>query len=187
MENTPFIRQTIPADLDAVMQIYTAARAEMAATGNPHQWGDSHPPRAMIEADIDAGKSYVLVDETNGNDAAYPRRIRAVFYFAIEDDPTYAEIDGAWLDVDVPYGVVHRIARAPGAKGAGAACLAWCFGQCGNIRIDTMAANASMHKLLVRLGYKRCGVIRLGLFDDPAMDERIAYQKTEPRAAKEGN
>jgi len=187
MENTRFIRQTTLNDLDAVMQIYAAARAEMAAAGNPHQWGDAHPARAMIEADIEAGKSYVLVDEANGNNTAYPRGILAVFYFAIEEDPTYAHIDGAWLDETLSYGVVHRIARAPGANGAGAACLAWCFDQCGNIRIDTMIANAPMHKLLVRLGYKRCGVIRLGLFDDPAMDERIAYQKTEQRTTKEGN
>jgi len=34
-----------------------------------------------------------------------------------------------------------------------------------------------MHKILQRMGYTRCGVIRLGLFDEPALDERIAYQK----------
>ena len=172
------IRKTTSADLDAVMQIYAHAQAEMAAAGNPDQWGDTHPPRALIEADISAGKSYVLVDDKNGNDAAYPRGILAVFYFAVEDDPTYAKIEGSWAQANVAeYGVVHRIARAPGAKGAGAACLKWCYDQCGHVRIDTMEANVPMHKLLKRLRYERCGVIRLGLFDDPAMDERIAYQK----------
>jgi len=172
------IRKTQSADLDAVMRIYAHAQAEMSAAGNPHQWGDAHPPRALIEADIAVGKSYVLV--TDGNDIPNEGGIVAVFYFAVEDDPTYTHINGAWLDTDALYGVVHRIARMPGAKGAGALCLEWCFDQCGNLRIDTMEANTPMHKILQRMGYARCGVIRLGIFDDADMDERIAYQKVQP-------
>jgi len=171
MKTKSEIRKTTPADLNAVMKIYAQAQAEMIESGNPYQWGDAHPPRALIEADIAAGKSYVLADEMGW--------IFAVFYFAVEDDPTYTHIDGAWLDADAPYGVVHRIARAPEARGAGAACMEWAFARCGNVRIDTMEANTPMQKMLARLGYTRCGIIRLGLFDDAAMDERIAYQKVK--------
>jgi len=95
----------------------------------------------------------------------------------VEDDPTYGVIDGAWLEAEGAYGVVHRIARAAHAKGAGAACLAWCFAQCGNVRIDTHRANAAMLALLARQGYTQCGIIRLGLFDEAALDERVAFQK----------
>ena len=163
------IRKTTPADLDTVMDIYAYARQQMANNGNPDQWGTVHPPRGLIEEDIRAGRSYVCVTDDDV--------IAAVFYFAVEEDPTYAHIDGAWLKENAPYGVVHRIARAAEGKGAGAVCLAWCLAQCGNVRIDTHEHNVPTLRLLEKLGYTRCGVIRLGLFDAAAMDERVAFQK----------
>jgi len=156
------IRKTTPADLDAVMEIYAYARAYMQESGNPNQWHDNHPPRTLIENDIKTGLSYVCEDES---------KIVAVFYFNVENEPTYNEIDGHWLS-DEPYGVVHRIARGPGAKGAGAACLEWCVARHANIRIDTHRDNAAMLKLLEKLGYMYCGIIWL-----ENGDERLAYQK----------
>jgi hypothetical protein len=105
---TQSIRKTTAADLDAVMGIYAYARAVMAASGNPGQWGEAHPPRELVEDDINKGLSYVC--ECGG-------RIEAVFCFEEADEPTYARIDGEWLN-DAPYGVVHRIARAPKARKA---------------------------------------------------------------------
>ena len=162
------IRKTTPADLPAVMDIYHRAQLRMAAEGNPHQWGVAHPPQALIEADIAAGHSYVCEDT--------PGRVGAVFYWCVADDPTYASINGAWA-APGPYGVVHRIARHEEAKGAGAFCLEWCFAQHPNVRIDTFKDNRAMLVMLQRLGYVYCGVIRLGVCDDPAMDERLAFQK----------
>ena len=159
------IRKTTIADLQAVLNIYYDAREFMRETGNPNQWKNTHPPQAMIEGDIDAEKSYVCVCD----DA-----IVAVFYFNIEIDPMYVKIDGRWLN-DEPYGVVHRIARAQNAKGAGAFCLEWCFQQCGNLRIDTHEDNVPMKKLLDRLGYLYCGIVWM-----PNGDERLAYQKCMP-------
>ncbi|MCL2603637.1 MAG: NAD-dependent DNA ligase LigA [Defluviitaleaceae bacterium] len=172
-----YIRKTTNDDLDTVMDIYAYARKTMKESGNPDQWGDDHPPRATIEGDIRAGLSYVC--ESGG-------RVIAVFYFNIAADPTYTRIDGNWLDDTLPYGVVHRIARAEGAKGAGKACLEWCYALCGNIRIDTHKNNAPMIKLLEKSGYGYCGVIRLGLFDDPYLDERRAYQKISPVSRMKG-
>ena len=157
------IRKTTPADLDAVMEIYAYARAYMKDSGNPNQWHDAHPPRALIEKDIKAGLSYVY--EQDG-------KIAAVFYFNVEEEPTYSKIDGQWLN-DEPYGIVHRIARGPGAKGAGSACLEWCAAQYPNIRIDTHRDNTAMLKLLENLGYVYCGVIWLA-----NGDERLAYQRS---------
>jgi hypothetical protein len=181
MNMTYSIRKSLLTDIDEIMQIYTHARAEMAKS-NPTQWGDNHPSREMIVADVAAGKSYVCVSDTGDSGTAYTaKRIAAVFYFAVEDDPTYAVIDGEWLDGSAPYGVVHRIARAAWAKGAGAFCMEWCFGECANIRVDTHPDNAPMLKILDRLGYSRCGIIRLGLFEEAEMDERVAFQKIENR------
>jgi len=159
------IRKTTTADLPAVMQIYTEARQMMVESGNLNQWTNGHPPQVIIENDIASGKSYVCTHEES---------ILAVFFLDTAPDPTYAKIDGAWKDNDVQYGVVHRIARARDAKGAGAFCLEWCFGQIPNIRIDTHKDNAPMIKLLGNLGYHYCGIIWLA-----NGDERLAFQKCQ--------
>ncbi|MCL2401702.1 MAG: GNAT family N-acetyltransferase [Oscillospiraceae bacterium] len=156
------IRKTTTADLDTVCRIYDEGRAIMRQSGNHEQWGGVHPPRALIEEDIRDGTSYVCV---RGDE------ILCVFYFNIERDPTYAKIDGAWLN-DEPYGVVHRIARGFHAKGAGAFCLQWCFEQCGNLRIDTHSDNVPMRRLLDKLGFTYCGIIWI-----ENGDERLAFQK----------
>ena len=156
------IRKAMLTDLDTVMEIYAYARTYMQQNGNPNQWHDSHPPRELIENDIKAGLCYVCEDKT---------KIGAVFYFNIEHEPTYSKIDGKWLNSE-PYGVVHRIARGPGAKGAGAICLEWCASKHPNIRIDTHSDNTAMMKLLESMGYIYCGIIWL-----ENGDERLAFQK----------
>lgn len=42
------IRKTKPEDLAEVMEIYAEARAFMARTGNPTQWGDGYPQEKLI-------------------------------------------------------------------------------------------------------------------------------------------
>jgi len=175
------IRKTTNNDLEAVMEIYAYARAYMRENGNPMQWGDVHPPQSAIEEDIRTGRSYVITDDD---------RIIAVFYFNVEEEPTYNKIEGAWLNND-PYGVVHRIAKAPrptnehvqnqrhtatqsmGGSSVGAIALNWCIAQHPNIRIDTHKDNTAMLRLMDKLGFTRCGTIWL----DDLGDERIAFQK----------
>ncbi|MDR3324805.1 MAG: pantetheine-phosphate adenylyltransferase [Spirochaetaceae bacterium] len=167
------IRKTTADDLDAVMRLYAQARQFMRDNGNPHQWGDEHPARELLERDLAEGSGYVCMDGGG---------IAAAFHFSVADDPTYQTIDGGrWLNA-LPYGVVHRLARRGDATGAGALCLEWCFNQCRNIRIDTHDDNAVMQKTLARLGYRYCGVIHL-----PDGAERIAYQKHIQRAAFPGS
>ena len=157
-----FIRKTTMDDIDAVCEIYAGARAFMREYGNTEQWKDGHPSLEIIEGDIRDGLSYVCVD---GDDIA------AVFFYSADRDPTYAKIDGRWLN-DEPYGVVHRIARSRRVKGAGGFCLEWCLGQCRNLRLDTHRDNAPMRRLLEKLGFTYCGIIWL-----ENGDERMAYQK----------
>jgi len=155
------IRKTVLDDLPAVMEIYAYARTYMQESGNPNQWHDNHPPQELIESDIKAELSYVCADENT---------VLAVFYFNVETEPTYEKIEGNWLNNE-PYGVVHRLARGPNGKGAGAACLNWCQAQHPNIRIDTHRDNIAMLKLLEKHGYKYCGIIWL-----ENGDERLAFQ-----------
>ena len=164
------IRKTTAGDLEEVCRIYADARDFMRDNGNPNQWRGNHPPRETIEDDIEAGNSYVCVRDSI---------IAAVFYFNIEADPTYGQIDGQWLS-GTPYGVVHRIARAGSVagKGVGAYCIEWCFERCGNLRIDTHRDNAHMIRLLNKLGFAYCGIIWL-----QDGDERRAFQKCAPQGA----
>ena len=155
------IRKAVPGDLAQIMEIYAEARRFMSENGNS-QWDDGYPAQGLIEGDLAAGFSYVCLEDGE---------IAAVFYFNVECEPTYAKIDGNWLD-GAPYGVVHRIAKRKGHKGAGEFCLDWCFSRCGNVRIDTHRDNMPMRRLLDRLGYRYCGIIWL-----MNGDERMAFQK----------
>ena len=158
------IRKTKPEELPALLEIFADARRFMAENGNPTQWGDRFPLPETVQADIQAGNSYVCMDDG---------RIAATFALITTGEPTYRVIrGGAWLD-DEPYGVVHRIAAAQGTHGAASFCMEWCLQKCGNIRIDTHRDNQPMQRLLRKLGYARCGVIEL----ENGRGERLAFQK----------
>lgn len=156
------IQKATLSQLLPILAVYEKARTFMVQTGNPTQWGTNYPPEEMIRQDILDGKCYVNL---------WNNKILAVFYFSIESDPTYAYIDGAWLN-DAPYGVIHRIAVGESGKAAAAACFAFAESLCDNIRIDTHENNIPMQRCLAKHGFVRCGTIYL---EDG--DPRIAYQK----------
>lgn len=157
------IRPATMEDLPAMLAVYDDARAFMARTGNPHQWGDGYPRRELLEEDIALGRSYVM----EGDDGA----VHGVFYFAPGPDPTYALIeDGAWPD-DEPYGVIHRIAGDGQLKGVLAAAVDFCGVRRAHLRIDTHHDNVVMQRALEKSGFTRCGIIHL---ENGA--PRIAYQ-----------
>ena len=59
------IRPATPADLKGALAVYKSARASMCKSGNPNQWGDSFPPRELVEQDISTGALRVCVDEND--------------------------------------------------------------------------------------------------------------------------
>ena len=132
-------------DLPQMQKIYARARALMAANGNPTQWGNEFPRESMIEDDIANQRTMLLVDTCNGHE-----RILAQFALCPGKDPTYAKIDGAWLDNDT-YVTIHRI--------------------------DTHPNNKAMQHVLESSGFARCGLIQL--LDRPVDTTRIAYQRHE--------
>lgn len=160
------VRKTTEADLDIVMPIYNRASDFMQQTGNRNQWIDGYPSIDVIKRDIGRGESYVCLNDEG--------TIVAVFCFMQTADPNYAEIrDGQWLN-DEPYGVIHRLASSGDEKGVGAYCFNWCFDKCNNIRVDTHHDNKVMQHLVHKLGYVRCGIIRVENGTD-----RIAFQKNK--------
>lgn len=160
------IRPATAADLPALLAVYRQARAFMAATGNPRQWGTTHPPRAALEADIRAGQLYAVCrgDTLCGAFALVPG-----------PDPAYAVIEqGAWRS-DAPYATIHRLASDGSAHGVFRAAVAFCAARSPHLRIDTHADNHIMQKLITGAGFVYCGIIYVR--DAGAPSPRLAYER----------
>ena len=164
------IRLAEMADLPAILPIYEAARRYMRESGNPTQWGDSNPPRATLEEDIRLRQLYVDIQNNT---------IHGAFAFILGEEPTYAHIEGAWLN-DAPYGTIHRIAGDGTVKGIFARCIDFCKAKTGELRIDTHENNRTMRHLIVKHGFQECGIIHIA---DGTPRIAFQYSKTagQPR------
>ena len=96
--------------------------------------------------------------------------IDGVFMFEHGPDDTYAVIDGQWIN-DLPYYVIHRVASSGRRNGVMADCLKFALERSNNIRIDTHSDNIIMQHQLEKLGFVKCGIIKI-MSGEP----RIAYQ-----------
>ena len=105
--------------------------------------------------------------------------MQAVFSFLPGEDPTYGEIDGAWLS-DEPYCTIHRVASRGEAHGLTGEIFHWCMDRCGHLRIDTHADNKPMQRAIEKFGFVYCGIIK-------AHDgtPRIAFEKIEQAKIKQ--
>ena len=156
------IRKATYKDLPFLMDIFQKAKGIMRSSGNMHQWNDSYPSENIVRSDIDADNCIVLCKED---------RIIATMAFIPGPDPTYANIEGKWLN-DVPYHVIHRIAAIEPGHKAAETLFDWAFTRTECIRIDTHKDNVIMHHILNRYGFTHCGTIYL-----ESGDPREAYQK----------
>ena len=158
-------------DLPVMLKIYQHARELMAANGNPTQWGNTFPREEVILDDIRQQRTMLLVDEADGKE-----RVLAQFALCTGEDPTYAHIDGAWLDNDT-YVTIHRIAASGLVRHAARDCIRWALKHYGNVRADTHPNNKAMQHVLESSGFARCGLIQL--LDRSVDTTRIAYQRHE--------
>ena len=156
------VRLTTMDELDCVMEIYAYAREQMKLNGNPDQWGNDRPSRAVVTNDIQNGNSYVIVN--NGI-------ICGVFAFILGNEPTYAKIEGKW-NFKGPYGTIHRIASSGVEKGIFNTCILFCEAKSKILRIDTHRENKIMLHLIEKHNFKKCGIIYV---DDGT--PRIAFDK----------
>ena len=158
------IRKANSRDIPEIMAVLEAAKGIMRRSGNQHQWVNGYPSEDVIMSDIELGYGYVV--EAEGKTAGY-------FAFIPSPEPTYAKIyEGAWLDDERPYHVVHRIGSLPEVHGVFKAVLDWCFTMDPVIRIDTHRDNSIMRHCIEAYGFTYCGIIYLA-----SGDERLAYQK----------
>ncbi len=158
------IREAKPTDITEIMQVMDAAKKIMRQSGNMHQWGDGYPSEEVIFSDMEKHGGFVIEDEG---------RIVGYFAFLPSPEPTYSKIyDGEWMDDNLPYHVIHRIASYPEAHGIFSTIMDFCFSHDANIRIDTHKDNRIMHHNIKKHGFTYCGIIYLA-----SGDERLAYQK----------
>ena len=158
------IRAAHKSDLQAVMAVLEAAKGIMRASGNESQWANGYPSEDVILEDIALGNGFVVLER---------RRIVGYFAFIASPEPTYERIyEGAWLDDELAYHVVHRIGSYPEVHGVFRAIMDWCFENDANIRIDTHRDNHIMQHCIEKYGFEYCGIIYL-----LSGDERLAYQK----------
>lgn len=163
------IRHTTEQDIERIMDIYSSARAFMAESGNPTQWGPTNwPPRELILSDIQSGSSFVCTSDGGEVIGTF------AFFFGIDIEPTYRTIhSGEWLDPS-PYGVIHRLATDKPHSGVGSFCINWAYESCGHLRIDTHTDNKIMQRTAAKLNFRRCGIIYVEKDNYP----RIAYEKS---------
>ena len=182
------IRQATYEDLEALMEIFAAAKQIMRASGNMHQWNDGYPSREVVMRDIDRGHCYVMceaagVDErqaagTECGGVGQAEGIIGTMALIPGPDPTYSYIEGEWPG-DEPYYVIHRIATAAPGRNVARIMYGWAFEHIAHlqddgceqsddsppsvstIRIDTHRDNCIMKHILTKYGFKMCGVIYL--------------------------
>ena len=158
------IREAKPTDITEIMQVMDAAKKIMRQSGNMHQWGDGYPSEEVIFSDMEKHSGFVIEDGS---------RIVGYFAFLPSPEPTYSKIyDGEWMDDNLPYHVIHRIASYPEAHGIFSTIMDFCFSHDANIRIDTHKDNRIMQHNIKKHGFTYCGIIYLA-----SGDERLAYQK----------
>lgn len=157
------IRPAREEDLPTILKLVAHSRSLMRANGNKVQWTNGYPGEVDIREDIDKGIGYVIEEEGT---------VVGSFALLTTPEPTYAYIEGKWLDDSTPYGTVHRLTKAEGCKGIAEAAFDWCEARETTLRADTHADNAVMLHILQKRGYTRCGVVYMA-----DGSPREAYQK----------
>lgn len=158
------IREARIEDIERILEIYDIAKAFMRRTGNPNQWNSSYPDSNTLEQDIHKHQLFVMEEDSI---------IHSVFAFIIGDDPTYKDIEGAWLD-DSTYGTIHRIASDGTMHQVFNKAVDFCEERCAHLRADTHEDNKVMQKVILRNGFKETGIIYIA-----GGTPRIAYEKVK--------
>ena len=158
------VRKAKLEDMADIMEVIAAAKGIMRQSGNMHQWEDGYPSEAVIATDLEKDGGFVVEDAG---------KLVGYFAFLPSPEPTYASIyEGEWLDDELPYHVVHRIASYPDAHGIFRSIMDFCFSCDANIRIDTHRDNKIMQHNILKHGFTYCGIIYLA-----SGDQRLAYQR----------
>lgn len=143
------------ADAPAIWEILQQGIERRRADGSS-QWQDGYPNPDVVRRDIEQGYGHVL--HMDGEIAGYVA-------IMINDEPAYADIEGAWLS-DGDFVVYHRVAISDRFLGQGLATkLLVGVEQFAHdqgiysVRADTNHDNHAMLYLFNKLGYTYCGEV----------------------------
>jgi ribosomal protein S18 acetylase RimI-like enzyme len=170
------IRLATLADISSILNIIEDARALSRKLGST-QWlaKDGYPNVETFSHDIKHQELYVVTL----NEA-----VIGVMALSLRGESTYQVIySGQWLTSGSNYGVMHRLAVKKEYYGQGVSTALLDFAQTyfkqhnrTSIRIDTFKKNQPMLHLVEKLGYKYCGIIKLGKYEGEE-DLRLAFEK----------
>jgi GNAT superfamily N-acetyltransferase len=149
------LRKAKAEDQSVIWEILQEAILRRKEDGS-NQWQDGYPNPETVKSDIEKGIGFVL---THGDTIAGYSAI------VINDEPAYADIQGAWL-TNGDFVVVHRVAIAKAFIGQGLAkklfSLIEAFAisnKIYSIKVDTNFDNLAMLSILEKTGYTYCGEV----------------------------
>jgi len=176
MQTNKNIRKATIKDLDAILMIVEDAR-ELSRSLKSKQWlgKDNYPNAQTFNKDISNGELFVYL--TNN-------MVVGFCAISLNPDSTYLKIyEGNWITSNQPYVVFHRLAvkKQFYGKGIGLELLRHAEAlaienKFKSIRLDTAKENQPMRKLVDKLNYKYCGLIKLGKYQGEE-DNRLAFEK----------
>ncbi len=163
------LRKAKEHDAAGIMKIIEQAQTDLKESGI-NQWQNGYPNTEVILNDIFHKNSYVLIDGD---------RLIGTAAISFDGEETYNTIyEGNWSSTG-RYAVIHRIAidREYKGKGFSSVIIQNAEAMCNekevrSIRVDTHRDNISMQKMLLKNGFKYCGIIYL-----KDGSERLAYDK----------
>ena len=157
------IRKARKDDLNRILEIYDIAKSYMRKNGNLNQWNNNYPNEEILLNDINNSSLYVY--ENNNI-------IHAVFALIIGIDKTYNYIEnGHWLS-ELTYGTLHRIASDQEERNIFNKIIEFAETKIDHLRIDTHKDNIIMQHVILKNGFKECGIIYIS-----DGSPRIAYEK----------
>lgn len=184
------MRYATTADIEQILAITDSARQFQRQCGF-RQWEDGYPAYDDIAADIAAQGAYIFENEGTSAKAAditiegsniVERENIVAYAYLTEGDAEYDRLSRIW-HYPGPYGVIHRLAIAPGFRGQGLAAQILAMSEAHlaaqgirAMRIDTGQDNIVMQRILSRAGYTCRGLHHF------SWDPRLAYEKplTQP-------
>ncbi len=188
------MRYATTADIEQILAITDSARRFQRQCGF-RQWEDGYPAYENIAADIAAQGAYIFENEGTSAKAAditiegsniVERENIVAYAYLTEGDAEYDRLSRIW-HYPGPYGVIHRLAIAPGFRGQGLAAQILAMSEAHlaaqgtrAMRIDTGQDNIVMQRILSRAGYTCRGLHHF------TWGPRLAYEKplTRPSAVR---
>lgn len=168
------IRRAFLGDLDILLEIVKETKLNFKKEGLNQWQEDDYPSAEVLRKDIEKKQLYVYED--NG-------QVVAMLVISIDENLLdYKNIEGTWINSDLPYAGTHRLAIKSGYKKKGLASklieLAKTLARANkmkSIKIDTHKDNLKMRNLLKKNGFVERGIIYLDQIKDEN-HERIAYE-----------